>query len=212
MKKTNKQLLINSILKRIFDIFLSIILLILCMPLLIFVSLIIILDSKGSPIYVQKRVGKSNKEFYIFKLRTMFKNSSIGNYKAPSKNDKRVTSVGKFLRKSSIDELPQLLNVLIGNMSLVGPRALPKEEIKLRIENLLKVENMDNDIVEKWFMSRTKVKPGITGQAQASGRSSLTIQQATKYDYEYTLNNNIFIDMKILFKTIINVILRKGVN
>ncbi|MDA9732505.1 sugar transferase [Acidimicrobiaceae bacterium] len=179
--------------------------------------LIIILD--GYPaIYVQERVGKNGKIFKLFKFRTMDESSDEDlheeHYKKlaeketiePSlepgnpiriENDDRITKIGLFLRKTSLDELPNVINVLKGEMSTVGPRPLVVYESKL---------------LGDYQKKRHSVKPGITGLAQVQGRLDLSLQERLYWDIEYVENYNIVLDFKILFQTIISVISRKGAN
>lgn len=179
--------------------------------------LIIILD--GYPaIYVQERVGKNGKIFKLFKFRTMDESSDEDlheeHYKKladketiePSlepgnpiriENDDRITKIGLFLRKTSLDELPNVINVLKGEMSTVGPRPLVVYESKL---------------LGDYQKKRHSVKPGITGLAQVQGRLDLSLQERLYWDIKYVENYNIVLDFKILFQTIISVISRKGAN
>lgn len=213
MTNTNRIVrLINAIGKRMIDLIFSFVLLIITFPVIFITCILIRIESKGNPLYIQNRVGIHNTTFKILKLRTMYKDSSIDNYKAPKNGDPRVTKIGKIIRKLSIDELPQLINVLVGQMSLVGPRALPLKELELRMEKLLLENKEKSDVYKLWFKNRTRVKPGITGLAQAYGRSSLTIYSATEFDNKYALNNNIFLDIKIMIKTFFNALLGKGAN
>ena len=176
------------ILKRIIDIIISIILLIFLSPLLLIISILIKLDSKGPVIFKQKRIGKNGDPFIMYKFRSMVKNAAKKGAKyRVTKNDKRITKVGKILRKTSLDELPQLFNVLLGDMSLVGPRP-----------TLDFIVNEYNDYQKK----RLKVKPGITGLAQINGRQSLSWEEKIEYDILYIKNYSIWLDIKILFKTI----------
>ena len=185
--------------KRMFDIIISLIgLIILLVPLLI-LSLIIVIDNPGaSPIYVQKRHGKNGKIFKFYKLRTMVKDAdkihppeSDNEMQGPAfkmKNDPRITRVGKFLRRSSIDELPQLWNVIKGDMSLVGPRPpLPKE-----------VEQYTDE-----QKKRLSVTPGITCYWQVQPkRNSLTFDEWVELDLKYISERSFKTDLKIMFKTI----------
>ena len=178
-----------------------------------------IIISDGYPaIYVQERVGKNGKIFKLFKFRTMDESSDEDlheeHYKKlaeketiePSlepgnpiriENDDRITKIGLFLRKTSLDELPNVINVLKGEMSTVGPRPLVVYESKL---------------LGDYQKKRHSVKPGITGLAQVQGRLDLSLQERLYWDIEYVENYNIVLDFKILFQTIISVISRKGAN
>ena len=180
---------------------------------------LLIIISDGYPaIYVQERVGKSGKIFKLFKFRTMDESSDEDlheeHYKKladketiePSlepgnpiriENDDRITKIGLFLRKTSLDELPNVINVLKGEMSTVGPRPLVVYESKL---------------LGDYQKKRHSVKPGITGLAQVQGRLDLSLQERLYWDIEYVENYNIVLDFKILFQTIISVISRKGAN
>jgi len=153
----------------------------------------------GFPVfYSQIRVGKHGVEFKMFKFRTMVKNADqIGSHQT-AESDQRITKVGSFLRKTSIDELPQLINVLKGDMSLVGPRP-----------NVL---NQKIEYTEKDWTKRNKVAPGITGLAQVSGRSSLSFKERLHYDTMYVDKVGLLMDAKILSRTVLQVLLRKGSN
>ncbi|MBI4744402.1 MAG: sugar transferase [Actinobacteria bacterium] len=192
--------------KRIFDLIVSFLALVVLSPFLLIVSLIIKLTSAGSVIYVSKRVGKDGKLFNFYKFRTMYEgadkklneleklNEAEGHI-FKIKNDPRITNVGKFLRKFSIDELPQLINVLKGEMSLVGPRPpIPSEVIKY----------------DDWHLKRLDVTPGMTGLWQVSGRSSLTFDEMVRMDLFYIENWSLAFDIKILLKTIRVVLFASG--
>lgn len=167
----------------------SFILLILLSPLFLLISIFIKLDSKGNVIFKQKRVGKNGELFTIYKFRTMVVNASEkGTKYRVLKDDNRITKVGKFLRKTSLDELPQLFNVLKGDMSLVGPRPTLQFIV-------------DQYTTEQ--KERLLVKPGITGLAQVNGRQSLTWEEKIKYDLKYVKEYNFLLDIKILFKTVL---------
>jgi lipopolysaccharide/colanic/teichoic acid biosynthesis glycosyltransferase len=154
-------------------------------PILLFMILIR-LESKGFPIFIQTRVGKNTKPFRIFKLRSMRLND--GRQFSTLSNDRRVTYIGKIVRKSSIDELPQFWNLLIGNMSLVGPR--PDVQAQKEIYTL-----------SEWQV-RHLVKPGITGLAQALLRSSATVNQRKRLDIFYAQKSSLGLDIYIVFKTL----------
>ncbi|MVX63218.1 sugar transferase [Clostridium chromiireducens] len=183
--------------KRTMDILCSLTGLIILTPILLIVGLLIKLESKGPIIFAQERIGKNGEVFKMYKFRSMVINAEELKEKLHSKNemsgpmfkmkdDPRVTRIGKFIRKTSIDELPQLLNVLKGEMSLVGPRpSLPKE-----------VEKFDN-----WMMTRLKVKPGLTCYWQVSGRNDIDFEDWMKLDLRYVENRCILVDIKLIFKT-----------
>ena len=184
-------------LKRFMDIFASILGLILLSPILIVVSVLIKLDSKGPVFFSQKRVGLHGKTFNMYKFRSMVVNAEEIKDKLKEqnemsgpmfkmKNDPRITKIGKFIRKTSIDELPQLLNVLKGEMSLVGPRpSLPKEVKEF----------------EPWMLERLEVKPGITCYWQVMGRNSIGFREWMELDVKYVHERCLSLDLKLIFKT-----------
>jgi exopolysaccharide biosynthesis polyprenyl glycosylphosphotransferase len=192
---TLTNLTFNRVLKRIFDIVFSIFLLIVLSPLLILISMIIkIVSPSAAVIYAQERVGKDQKLFKMFKFRTMIPNAEHGTGPVMvEKNDTRYIPFGNFLRKSSLDELPQLINVIKGEMSLVGPRP----------ERPYFVEEFNKTI--PYFKYRHKVKGGITGWAQINGRSVLTNrpEHKIKYDLYYIKNWTFLLDIKIILKTML---------
>ena len=152
------------------------------------------LDSEGNVFYRQTRIGKNGKPFKIFKFRTMVSNADqIGGY-STSKNDSRITKIGAFLRKTSLDELPQILNILLGDMSLIGPRP----DVPAQKENY----------TEKEFINRHQVLPGITGLAQCRNRHNLTNSGRKKYDIFYNKKISFALDMKIVLWTL--KVLKKG--
>ena len=178
--------------KRLLDFIVSLISIILLSPLLIIVSLII-LATDGKPIlFSQKRVGKNNELFTVYKFRTM-KNGigDIATYKLENAHEK-ITKVGKLLRVSSLDELPQLINILNGSMSFVGPRPLIPAEDEIR---KLRVK-----------YNVYSVPPGMTGLAQINGRDNLTIEEKALLDKEYVEKQSILLDIKIIFKTVVKVL------
>lgn len=171
-------------LKSVLDIFLSILVLLLIFPILLLLSCAIFV-SMGSPIFFkQERIGKNNKPFIMYKFRTM-REPREGENRLLS-DASRVTKVGAFLRKTSLDELPEIINVIKGDMSLVGPRPL----LDLHLE-----------LFDEHQKRRHEVKPGMTGLAQVMGRQSLTFKQRTDLDIEYVKNLNFCLDVKIIFKT-----------
>lgn len=202
----------RNVIKRILDVVLSILGIALTFPIILVAGIAIKIDSSGPVFYRQVRLGEKNKTFRVFKLRTMYENSSIGNLNAPTKGDTRVTKVGYFLRKTSIDELPQLLNVLLGDMSIIGPRAVPPKEIELRLNKLNEKYPEDEILHDIYMYKRGLVKPGISGMAQAYGRSQLTTLKATEYDVYYSENVSFSLDIKIIIETVKTVFLQKGVN
>jgi lipopolysaccharide/colanic/teichoic acid biosynthesis glycosyltransferase len=185
-------------LKRIFDVIIAFLALLLLLPFFLIISGAIVFKDDFPVFYKQRRVGRYGKEFYIYKFRTMVKNSDkIGSHYTSS-DDPRVTKVGQVLRKTSLDELPQLVNVLVGEMSLVGPRPNVMQQMK---------EYQQED-----WNKRNQVRPGITGLAQISGRSALSFEQRLQYDLEYVDNYGGWVDIKILFLTVLQVLISKGVN
>lgn len=183
----------NLFLKRVFDLILSVALLIILSPLLLALSIAIKLNSNGPVLYKQERVGEDNKIFTMYKFRSMRMDAEehTGPVWAQEKDSRR-TKVGTFMRKMSFDELPQLLNITKGDMSLIGPRP----------ERPFFVEQFKNDIVG--YMSRHRIKPGITGWAQVNGlRGNTSIAERTKYDLYYIENWSIAFDLKILLRTIL---------
>ena len=185
-----------SIFKEAFDRAIAIIALIILSPLFIIISVLIKLDSRGPVFFVQERAGVKGKLFNSIKFRTMMHKAAecgLGlNVKA---GDERITRVGRFLRAWSLDELPQLINVLKGDMSIVGPRPTLQYQVELY-----------NDFQRK----RLLVKPGITGWAQVNGRNAISWEQRIKLDVWYVENWSMWLDLKIILKTIKVVIKKEG--
>lgn len=187
-----------ELVKRIIDIICSLVGLIVLMPLLLIVAIIIKIESKGPIIFEQDRVGKDGKVFKMYKFRSMVVNAeelkekliSMNERTGPMfkiKNDPRITGIGKIIRKTSIDELPQLINILKGEMSIVGPRpSLPKE-----------VTQFDN-----WMLRRLDVKPGLTCYWQVEGRNHIEFTEWMKLDVKYVNERNLVIDIRLIFKTL----------
>jgi len=195
----------GSIVKRIFDIFVSLLLIIIFSPIMLITALAIKIDSKGPVFFVYKRIGRDGKEFTYFKFRSMVQNAhelrydpnfrkkvedtrgwNSNNPMIKYKNDPRITKVGHFIRKFSIDELAEFFLVLIGSMSMVGPRPHEKEEVEK---------------YKKFHKKVLSIKPGITGMGQTSGRSDLTFNDEVGLDIYYIENWSLWLDIKILFKT-----------
>ena len=202
--------------------FIDVVLLFFALPLFLFffpiISLLILIFD-GTPIlYSQLRVGLYGNEFKLYKFRTMsilsddsvhqnhYENLSENKKIEPSltpdnpiriENDDRITKVGNILRKTSLDELPNIINVLIGNMSFVGPRPLVKYE---------------SDLYGKYLEKRNSVKPGITGLAQIQGRLDLSLQERLYWDLQYVKSKSFIYDFKIIIKTIYSVLSRRGAN
>lgn len=186
---------IYEFLKRLMDLFLSLIMLIVTLPFWLFIICAIKFDTKGPAIFVQERTGQNGKLFKMYKFRTMYRDSDEHAYAPKTNNDKRITRVGQFLRKTSLDELPQLINVLKGQMSLVGPRPeMPFIVAKYK----------------DWQRKRLDVKPGITGLWQVLGRKDLPLQENLEYDFYYIKNRSILLDIVILIKTVSAVLFQKG--
>ncbi len=212
MNKKNKKKIAYHITKRLFDILISAIVIVLLWPLMFVIAIVIRVDSPGNPIFVQDRAGKNYRTIKCWKFRTMYVGSSMNNLAAPKEGDRRVTRVGAFLRKTSLDELPQLFNVLAGTISLIGPRVIPEKEIQLRIEKLLEEFPDETCLADEYRSKRMKVKPGITGMAQAFGRSSISIKQGIEDDLYYIDNESVKLDATILLRTIKTVLCFEGVN
>ncbi|MED4023438.1 MULTISPECIES: sugar transferase [Priestia] len=205
--KTSK---LYSISKRVIDIFGAIVGLILLAPLFVLITTLYKFGhSKGPIFFKQDRIGKNGQYFKIYKFRSMILNAEQklkenqelyqkyidNNYKLEPHEDPRITSLGQFLRKTSLDEIPQLINVLKGDMSLVGPRPIVEEELK---EYGMKTDK---------FLS---VKPGLTGFWQISGRSDVGYPERVDLELYYVYNQSLFFDCKIILMTIWQVLLRKG--
>ncbi|WP_421824376.1 sugar transferase [Flagellimonas oceanensis] len=174
----------RAFVKRFVDLLVSFIGLIIISPIFLFVYLVLLFDFKGSPFFTQERPGKNEKIFQILKFKTMNdKKDEQGNLLP---DNERITPLGKFIRKTSLDEIPQLINVLKGDMSLVGPRPLRT----FYLPYYSQTEKM-----------RHHVRPGITGLAQVSGRNFLTWEEKFAYDITYVQNLSFLLDLKILFKT-----------
>lgn len=188
--------------KTSFDKILSLILLIMCFPLMIVTAITIKLTSKGPIIFSQERMGQNEHPYTLIKFRTMFNNAEeLTGPKWATENDGRVTSVGKFLRKTRLDELPQLLNILKGDMSFVGPRPIRKVMADMLAEDF------------PYYRLRFSVKPGLTGWAQVKGDYAGTREgqyKKLKYDLYYIQNQSIIFDLLILLKTVQTVIFSKG--
>ena len=193
--------------KRWMDFICSAVLLVVLLPLMILIALAITLDSRGPAIFRQKRMGKDRRGFVMFKFRSMVAHADEGIHKQFAKQyinghasglnggqaayklngDGRITRVGKWLRRTSLDELPQLFNVLRGEMSLVGPRPAVGYEVEQ---------------YSQWHMRRLAVMPGLTGLAQISGRSGLTFEKIARLDIDYIQRRSLTLDVLILLRTI----------
>ena len=181
--------------KSITDFCISLLLLIVASPILILITLLLFFSNKGKPFFFQLRPGKNDKIFKIIKFKTMNnKKESEGNLLSDAK---RLTKVGAFVRKTSLDEIPQLINVIKGDMSLIGPRPLLPEYLPL---------------YNAFQKRRHEVKPGITGWAQVNGRNLISWQQKFEYDIWYVENISFLLDCKIVFLTIKKVFKREGIS
>jgi len=180
--------------KRSFDIILSVILLIVFMPLMILVAVLIIRKLGAPCFFLQERPGLNSKPFNIIKFRTML--DKVDETGSLLQDEHRLTQLGRFLRSTSIDELPELWNVIRGDMSLVGPRPLLMDYLPL---------------YSKEQSRRHHVRPGITGWAQINGRNAISWEDKFKYDIFYVDNHSLWLDIKILFCTMKKVFLREGI-
>lgn len=184
--------------KRFFDFTVSLLLIIVLIPVFLIVALIVLIDSGSPVIFKQYRVGKGNKLFYIYKFRTMKVNTRNASTDDLVEADSVITKSGRILRKTSLDELPQLFNVLTGKMSFVGPRPLIPEEKEIR--QIRKEYNVYS------------VRPGITGLAQVNGRDMLGTKEKALFDKEYVEKQSILLDIKIMFKTVMVVLKRENIS
>lgn len=188
---------VYSCIKRVFDVVVSAVALVLLSPLLLAVAVVIKMDSQGSVIFSQSRVGKNGNPFNVYKFRTM--RTDAPHYAATSElcdPYAHITRVGRFLRKTSIDELPQLINVFKGDMSLIGPRPLIMNESDI---HKLRMREGVYDI-----------RPGVTGWAQINGRDCVSAEEKVYFDKEYLLHRSFLMDGIILFRTVLVVIGGQG--
>lgn len=193
--------------KRCFDLVGGIIGLILLSPAILIVAILVKIDSPGPIVFGHERVGKNDKRIKIYKFRSMYQNSQeiFDNFTEEQKkeyyinfkldNDPRITRVGAFIRRTSLDELPQLINIIKGDMSIVGPRPIVEKEIEK---------------YGVYFDKFASVTPGLTGYWQANGRSDTTYDQRVQMDMYYIDNRSFLMDIKIIFKTIISVVKKEG--
>lgn len=194
---------------RLIDIILAITFIIILLPIMLIISLLIKLDSRGPVLFKQQRIGRDGEVFLILKFRTMIINSEQklkenpvlyrkyieNSYKLNPSEDPRITKLGEFLRKTSLDEIPQFLNVLVGDMAIVGPRPVLLDELK------------EYGNKREIFLS---VKPGITGYWQVSGRSNIGYPERVNLELYYIERKNILFDISIIGKTFISVVKKKG--
>jgi lipopolysaccharide/colanic/teichoic acid biosynthesis glycosyltransferase len=184
----------KTIIKSILDFLLSLLGLVVLFPILLVITVLLFFANKGKPFFFQSRPGKNGKIFKIVKFKTMNDKRDGDGKLLP--DAQRLTSVGKFVRKTSLDELPQLINVVKGDMSLIGPRPL--------LTNYL-------HLYSAFQNRRHEIKPGITGWAQVNGRNAISWDKKFEYDVWYVDNMSLGLDIKIIFKTIIKVFKRDGI-
>ena len=181
--------------KRFFDVAIALIAIVIFSPLLFFVFLLLLISNQGNPFFFQKRPGLKGKIFKVIKFKTMNEKRDAHGSLLP--DAKRLTKLGIFLRKTSFDEGPQVLNILKGDMSIIGPRPLLPEYLPL---------------YNKTQKKRHDVKPGITGWAQINGRNAISWKKKFEYDVWYVENRSFLLDVKIFFKTFLKVVKSEGVN
>jgi lipopolysaccharide/colanic/teichoic acid biosynthesis glycosyltransferase len=181
--------------KRLLDIVVSLLVLIIASPVLLVVALMLFLFQKTNPFFFQNRPGKNERIFKLVKFKTMSEEKDKHGHLLPDKD--RLTVIGKFVRKTSLDELPQLINVLKGDMSLIGPRPL-----------LVKYLPLYNQSQRR----RHEVRPGITGWAQVNGRNELSWEDKFNHDVWYVENLSFLLDLKILWKTVLKVLKTEGIS
>ncbi len=185
----------RNLLKPVCDFLLSLSILFLTSPIIIITTLFLFVINKGKPFFFQQRPGKNERIFNVIKFKTMLDKKDKHGLLLPDAD--RITSVGNIVRKTSIDELPQLINVLKGDMSLIGPRPL-----------LVQYLSLYNDRQKR----RHEVRPGITGWAQVNGRNTISWEQKFEYDVWYVDNLNLWLDIKIIWVTIIKVFKSESIN
>lgn len=185
----------RNIFKYLLDLLLASMILIITAPVITLITLILLIVFKGKPFFIQPRPGKDERIFHIIKFRTMNEKRDFEGNLLP--DNARLTHVGRFLRKTSLDELPQLFNIIKGDMSLVGPRPLLPEYVPLY-----------NDFQRR----RHEVKPGITGWAQVNGRNAISWDQKFEYDVWYVDHVSFKLDLRILFLTVLKVLKGSGIN
>lgn len=182
--------------KRSFDFITALFVLIVTAPMLFIIAVLIKIESRGPIVFRQPRVGREGVEFCIFKFRSMVNGADKKGPHYTASDDNRITKVGRFIRKTSIDELPQLFNVLQGNMSLVGPRP--------------NVIAQKGEYTENEWCKRNSVRPGITGLAQATLRSEATPEERTALDLEYVDKSSFVFDLQIMLMTVKQIVSKGG--
>ena len=181
--------------KRFFDLIISVTGLIVLCPVLLIIAVLIEIDSPGKALFIKERVGLNGQLFKMYKFRTMHSHVKNQEFAPTSKHDPRVTRFGKFLRRSSLDELPQLLNIILGQMSLVGPRP----EMQFIVDTYNEIQK-----------ARLLVKPGLTGLWQIYGRKDLPLHENVEYDLYYIMHRSLWMDFMIMLNTAKVVIVGKG--
>lgn len=181
--------LIQRISKRTFDIVISVLALMFLMPVIVFCSILIKLNDGGKIFFLQERATRDHKIFKVIKFRTMHEN--VENFSSTGSDDQRITRIGKILRKTRFDEVPQFINIFLGQMSLVGPRP----------EMLANIEAYEKELPE--FKYRLKVKAGLTGLAQIEGKYNTTPYDKLVFDLTYIENYSFWLDIKLLLKTVL---------
>lgn len=213
--------MLYKIINRIVDFFVAFLCILFFSPVLIIISLLIFIDKPKGPIFadIPKRVGYNGNLFFIYKFRSMIPNAHELIKKDPKfkelldkhnknqgklkvEDDPRVTKIGRFIRKTDIDEMPQFFNVLIGNMSIVGPRAYYKDELEGYIKDYPEIKDKIDVVLT--------AKPGITGPWQVSGRNNLSIPERVHIDYEYAKRKSVLYDLLVMIRTPIAIITRLG--
>lgn len=185
----------NKYLKPVFDFSASLVALLVFLPMFILITVVLYFANSGKPFFFQQRPGKNGKIFKIVKFKTMTDAKDVNGNLFP--DAERLTTIGTFVRKTSLDEIPQLINVLKGDMSLIGPRPLLTQYLHLY-----------NDFQNR----RHEVKPGITGWAQVNGRNAISWDKKFELDVWYVDHSSFLVDLKILFKTILKVVKKEGIN
>ncbi len=180
-----------EVFKRLLDFIFACLLLVIFFPIMLIIAIAIKLDSKGPVIFVQIRSGKNGKEFKMYKFRSMTCNNDVHNFETENK----LTTVGKIIRSASLDELPQLFNIIKGEMSFIGPRPWITDYSKYFTKNQKR---------------RLEVLPGITGLAQASGRNDLSIKEKINLDVYYVDHMSLLMDLKVIFGTVKTVLSKQG--
>lgn len=188
----------NQTIKRVLDIVLALIGMVICLPIIIIFGILIKLESNGPIIFKQERNGMDGQVFHIYKLRSMYADAEKNGPMWAEQEDKRITKVGKFIRRTRIDELPQFINIINGEMSMVGPRP----------ERPIFTEKFNEEI--PGFIYRLCVKPGLTGLAQVNGGYELTPEQKLKLDLMYICDMSLILDLKIILMTVAVILTGNG--